>query len=181
MLFVSLLFAQEPELKFNKMQLDYVKEHNPELLETYNAVMQSKKNREKRYAFFLFLSSDTPTLLTETFSKSLHNINRDNVEYGVFFQGLDKNVYKYINDATVALRKRPSNSVVDVSFQFDPDYFVKNSITRVPLMALSLCDEGNYYPSECETLYTIRGTSNVEFFIEKIVEDDRSYDGVFRF
>ena len=173
------IYADKPILEFNKYQIEYIKNNNPELLKTYNGIMKSHNNKEKKYAIFLFLSADVPIVLTDIFSRSLYRINTDEIETGVYFQGLNKSVYDYMNKATISLKKKHKEGSMDLSFMFDPDFFTENNIVQVPVMTLSLCDVGNYYPSECETQYLIHGISNVEFFIDKIIEKDEYYKNVF--
>ena len=176
---LSTLSLSAEDIKFNKYQLEYVKKNNPKLLKTYKKTMESIKNKEKKFAFFLFLSSDVPIGLTKVFSNSLSKINTDDVEYGIFFRGLDKKVYNYMNKATLELNRTPEKGVSDISFMFDPDFFEQHNIVKVPVLALSLCNTGNYYPSECETQYIIHGVANVQFFLQKISEKDNYFDGKF--
>lgn len=170
----SFVYLSAYEFKLNKMQEDYLSKNKPELLETYKEIKSKINNDEKEFAIFLFTSSSVPVEYSTIYAKSLYNIRTKNIKHGVFFRGLNRNTYNYIQRSNEKIKKLHFKEPVEISYMFDPDFFKNNNLNKVPALSFSLCDFNNCYPSECKTLYLIRGTADVEFFINKIKERDEN-------
>jgi len=171
---------QAKEFKMNSLQKNYVQTHNPELLKNYENV-KSYKDGDKVFAIFLFASSSMPLTLVDIYMHSMSKLNKLDIKNGIFFRGLNKKTYEYINKSLNLTTKKTNYAKIATSFQFDPDYFEKNVLRKVPLMSLSLCDKANAYPSECETLFTIRGIANAGLFIDKIIENNQDYSELLKY
>lgn len=171
-LFISSLYAHE---QFNKMQLDYVKEHNPKLLKVYNKI--KKESKESNYHFFLLGSSSMPTHLFKVYTASSSNYWGSGIKGGIFLNGFTKKTFAKIQDSAKKIQKiKGFNDSSYGTFKFDPDYFLENNITKVPVLLLSLCKGNKMFPSDCETVYSISGTTNVGFFVEQIRANSDDYD-----
>lgn len=163
------------EFKLNKYQKKYLQEKNPELLKKYNSTIKTMKDDKKEFAIFLYTSSSASKNILYNYAKSMYELKNSGIQNGVFLNGLNKKTYKYMSDSIKIMKKHKNIKMINTSFQVDPDFFKKNKLVKVPAMSFSLCKKDNYYPSDCETLFMIHGTSNAEFFVNKIIESDENY------
>jgi len=159
------------DFKLNQFQKNYTKKHAPKLLKTYNKIKNA--NKRKEFAIFLLTSSTVPVSIQKDYVDGMLHLKASNIKSGIFLKGLDKKAYNFIEKSIKSFTKEKGGE--NFSVMFDPDIFEKLNIKKVPIMLFSLCKEYDYRPSKCEILYTIRGTANPNFFLEKIFENNEAY------
>jgi len=163
----SCLFS---DITLNKQQKKYVEEKNPELYNTYMDIKENESNKE--YVVFLFVSLSVPHSIIYEYVNTSQKYKNKIVLGDIYFKGLNKDTYLFIKKSVERLSKTTKNKI---QMKFDPTFYEENNLSKVPLMALSICDGGDYYPSACETLYTISGTSNVDLFMGEIFKVDEEF------
>lgn len=168
---VTTTYSFGADFKLNKFQKEYLEKNKPELLKEYNKIKDSSKRKE--FAIFLLTSSSVPVSIQKDYVHGMLHLGIPDIENGIFLKGLDKKAYRFIEKSIKSFAKEKGGE--NFSVMFDPDIFEQLNLKKVPVMLFSLCKEHNYRPSKCETLYSIRGTANPNFFLEKIYEDNNMY------
>lgn len=163
------------DFKLNDFQRAYLEKHNKKLLDVYQS---SKGEHRKEFAIFLLTSSDVPTSAQNDYVKSMDRLKKYNIKRGIYLKGLNKETFFFIKKSIEGFSKNDSSN--NNSFGVDPDIFEKLQLKTVPVLLFSLCKSGDYYPSDCKTLFLAHGLSNSEFFLDKIREKDNLYKILFK-
>lgn len=163
------------DFKLNKFQKEYLEKNEPLVLEKYLETKAEKETTNKDFAIFLLTSSSVPENIYSEYTRSMAELNNLNLKNGVFMRGLDEKAFQYIKGSIQKSEKKKDYAKIKSSIMFDPDFFDNNNLHRVPVMVFSLCEKSKYYPSDCETLFMIKGTANAQLFVSEMVKSSPDY------
>lgn len=173
-IFISLLvtFIQASEFHLNKLQEEYVNKHNPELLKKYKETLDDANGKKKVYAIFAFVSESVPQKTIDEYTNTMRLFISKDVKSGIYFNGVDSETYATIRKTLNNSYKKQFNTFV----KFDPNFFQKYKINKVPLLSLSICNKNDIYPSDCKVLFLIHGTLDTNYFARRIVKENKIYE-----
>lgn len=64
----------------------------------------------------------------------------------------------------------------DASMEFCPELFETLDVKRVPAYAVSVCENKNLHPEECEVKYLVRGDITLKYMLEKLSEKNKYFE-----
>lgn len=137
---------------------------------------EKRQKKQSEYALLYFFSE---SVSTSSFSSFLNQAAKYNQTHSTTFSssqcliGINGKLKNYIIDTREKLEssslKKEAISLIDI--RMTPEMFENYNITTVPAIALAKCPQSKH-PSECTLLSVARGDVTLEYFLEKLKENN---------
>lgn len=190
-LLLGILQAKEIEINkeskvfLNELVWGEVKTAYPKL---YAKVQTIKKNIESlevnhnHDVVYLFTSSSVPIDVFEDFIIEGSVLNNEyGVEIVLVLQGFQTKEYlRYMIELNDFFNSFENGDIFieNIYTMFDPYIFKKLNIKQVPAIAIASYEK-DYYPSESNMKYLIRGTTTLGYLFNLLKKDDKKYEKYF--